>query len=456
MPWLVKHHENPAERLFFVHVPRCGGTSLTQHFDVPRKSRQGRCCWWNFGMVYFFYRYHLLESANFPWRSWENLIAACSFTASMVLFIYGSAVLNARIPIAAYTLLASSLFMFTASTFIATAPIIGRIPFIRRCYLIVNHYVLLRFMESIEWCTGTNKTGYMMHLTMGKLLRYGYVGTDDLDSACTMAIVRNPYSRMVSVYLYNRYGPLESFPRFVRDWYRMMHNYRERRETEEWYTPCHAIPQFEFTHEDGKQIVQSVVKQEELKLLKTTDSSQAAIAADSSIADLPLPVRKALLGMPHANKRSSSKKWWEYYDQETLNLTYEMYKDDFLVFGYSPQLEVRPDLESPVPVAVKSYTPANLRNSTGVMPHLERIIMQRSDLLRPFSTIRGLAPVPPSGKWSVDRRSALPSNSPPVVDFPPLKFNSTSAVPRSEHELDSCADNEDNEFADTTAIPVIV
>lgn len=53
----------------------------------------------------------------------------------------------------------------------------------------------------------------MMHLTIGKLLRYGYVQPEEMDKVCSMAIVRNPYSRMVSVYMYNRYGPLESFPR---------------------------------------------------------------------------------------------------------------------------------------------------------------------------------------------------------------------------------------------------
>lgn len=99
-------------------------------------------------------RYKLLETANFPWRSWESLIATCQLMTSIALFVYGAVVPNARTPIAAYTLLAGSIFMFVTSTFIATAPIIGRITFIRRAYLIVNHYVLFRFMESIQWCTG--------------------------------------------------------------------------------------------------------------------------------------------------------------------------------------------------------------------------------------------------------------------------------------------------------------
>ena len=218
------------------------------------------------------------------------------------------------------------------------------------------HYILFRFMESIDWCTGTNIKGYMMHLTAQKLLKYGYIKADRFDSVCSLAIVRNPFSRMVSVYMYNRYGPLESFPTFMKRWHHMLHHYRERGEMEEYYTPCHLIPQFEYTHFEGKQLVQSVVKQEELKYLKTTDEAQKAIAAGSTVGDLPDTVRNALLGMPHTNRRDSGKKWFEYFDQETLNMTYEMYKKDFHIFDYPPSISQRPDLKPAEGSAVADET----------------------------------------------------------------------------------------------------
>jgi hypothetical protein len=34
MPWLIKDADEMEKNLFFVHVPRCGGTSLMHHFDV--------------------------------------------------------------------------------------------------------------------------------------------------------------------------------------------------------------------------------------------------------------------------------------------------------------------------------------------------------------------------------------------------------------------------------------
>lgn len=149
---------------------------------------------------------------------------------------------------------------------------------------------------------------------------------------------------MVSIYGYNRFGEYESFPAFLRRWKHLMRHYIERNEKEEWYTPCHCLPQFEYTHYNGKQLVQSVVKQEELKYLKTKDGAQDAIRQDSSISNLPTIVRDALIGMPHTNSRKTSQKWYELYDQETMDLTYELYKYDFEVFGYDSKINERPDL----------------------------------------------------------------------------------------------------------------
>jgi len=146
--------------------------------------------------------------------------------------------------------------------------------------------------------------------------------------------------------MYNRFGQYESFPHFVRSWYRnTIKPYRESGEMEEWYTPCHALPMYEYTHFEGAQLVQSIVKQEELKYLKQKGDIDKI--QDSSVRNLPETVREALLGMPHTNKRKTSKPWYEYYDQETLELTYKLYQVDFEIFEYPSTIPQRPDLKAP-------------------------------------------------------------------------------------------------------------
>lgn len=349
MPWLIKDKPTLEEKLFFVHVPRCAGTSLMHHFDVPNKAQEGRSLWGRFGLRLFFYRYKLLESANFPFFTYDNGVALVVFGISLYfsisLFSSTSTTSSALWILSVFLAFLSAMHLFFWG-FIFTAPTVGRISLIRRAYITSVHYLLCGFMGSTDWCTGANMSGYMMHLPVSKLLAYGYLTPQEMEEVCSMAIVRNPYSRMVSMYHYNRFGSYESFSHFVKDWYQRSHKaYRERGEMDEWWTPCHAIPQFEFTHYQGKQLVQSIVKQEELKSIKkNTNKNEQDVEQGST---LPEPVRDAILGLPHTNSRKTTKSWYDYYDQETLDLTYEMYQQDFEVFDYEPILAQRPDLQPP-------------------------------------------------------------------------------------------------------------
>lgn len=320
----------------------------------------------------------MFEMANFPIRCRENYFFAALSLFSLILLSKGGN--SAGVTTLAQVTLMASIAIIIIVTFIFTAPVIGRVTLMRRNYLILIHDVLFRFMESIDWLTGTNNKGYIMHLTATKLLFYEYVKPETMEKVCSMAIVRNPYSRMVSVYMYNRFGHTESFPHFVKSWYKLMIHYRTSQECEEYYTPCHCIPQFEFTHSNGMQLVQSVVKQEELKFLKTKDGAEDFTKRDSSVRNLPDPVREALLGMPHTNKRKTDKKWWDYFDQETLDLTFEMYEKDFEVFDYDKMLKQRPDLLSPTRNEVKEVK--NIRKQQQSMLRNSSLLSSREKSAR--------------------------------------------------------------------------
>ena len=72
--------------------------------------------------------------------------------------------------------------------------------------------------------------------------------------------------------------------------------------------------------------------------------------------DLPFVVKDAFVDLPRVNQRELEKPWYDYYDQETLNLTFEMYRMDFAVFHYSTTIAERPDLKPPAlePIDVDS------------------------------------------------------------------------------------------------------
>jgi len=233
-------------------------------------------------------------------------------------------------------------------TVVFVAPTTGRIRLVRRAHMIMVHYLFLQSMDNREWVIGMNIRGWLLHLTVHKMLRYGYVTPHEFEKAVSLAVVRNPYRRMVSIYLYNRFGALETFSKFVESWQNTaLHHYRESGILDEWNTPCHAIPQFEYTHFEGVQLVQSIVKHEELEDLVTVPYTTDDDDVSQPLSELPAVVRAAFVGMPRVNQRNTERHWTSYYDQKTLDQTHELYKMDFAVFGYPTTIDERPDLKPP-------------------------------------------------------------------------------------------------------------
>lgn len=205
--------------------------------------------------------------------------------------------------------------------------------------------ILFGLTEANNWLTGVSSLGYVVHFTAAKMIKHELVSDEKLRATENFSIVRSPFTRMVSLYGYNRF-PGEGFEHFVESWYAKWQLYAATQSTEEWVTYCHVLPMFEFTHRDGKQLVASVIKQENLREIVKGNLDEC-FAADSKHGTGPIPARvlQALRDMPHANKRKRAKPWQEYYTPRTLALVREMYAADFQIFGYDDTIPGRPDLD---------------------------------------------------------------------------------------------------------------
>ncbi|CAK9013740.1 Uncharacterized protein SCF082_LOCUS12065, partial [Durusdinium trenchii] len=340
--------------MFFVHVPRCGGTSLTKLFKLPSKTRKGRGLWHKIGLTYFFYRYRVLETRNFPLVTYENLVVAIQFALAMMLWFFGwmdsanpdcvsDSFWGCPPPIPSLVMMCSGMLLFISSTFLFTAPLSARNDFLRRAYIIFVGHIIFNWTESEDWLTGVSKKGYVVHFTAAKMIKHELLSREDFQRVDNFAIVRNPYSRMVSVYMYNRFGSLEGFDHFVEVWYKKFLRYKEKNCTEEWDVYCHVLPQYEFTHENGSQLVRCVIKQENLRAIVNGSKNECFV--DAQVSTLPQKVLQALRDMPHSNRRSKNKPWQDFYSKRTMQLVHEMYREDFEIFGYDEDIPGRPDLD---------------------------------------------------------------------------------------------------------------
>lgn len=468
MPWLNRPNDTADgdPGLLFVHVPRAGGTSLLNLFKVQERARNGVGLAKRLGRRYFSYRYRTQESANFPWKTYENAYAL--LMCAIASLLYFALTDEEQGPVTSfrpsYAMWGSALATFVGSTFIAVPAVVGRNDTMRNIFSWFVTYPLCGLLAADDWLIGiSSRGGLLQHMTASDIITAGFVSQADFDAAETFAVVRNPFSRMVSVYGYNRIGACESFPAFVRRWRRKHARFVASGKTRERYTYSHVLPQHTFTHhpESGKQLVKTIIRQEELKTLSREPSPYSHV---------PASVRRALLEMPRTNARKAGRKWQQLYTPETRDAVLDMYGADFATYGYSVSIDGRPDLNESLTYAKQTlpagHCPARLPPMTWSIAAASAV-----PLTPPLSSGGGQVPVlvvppvyPPNATVKEQavaasrRRSSwtIPSSTggTPVSTTPPLTLpNVTNSS--SEQSPAYCKSGLPNKRSDSIAVPCV-
>ena len=349
MPFLVLDGARPEDNVLLVHVPRCAGTSMVRHLQVEKKAVSTAPRFWNrVWLRYFFYRYTLLERNNFPIWTYEN---AWALTLIVVAFILMGTTPDWGVPrcesewlcpppMSLWFWVMGSL-TFTVQTFVGNTTMC-RVDWMRRALMHMCKHLLLHNTRSLTWINGVDENGLLPHMTPERMVRFKYIERPALRRS--LAVVRNPYARMYSVYQYNRRGRCEGFPHFVRQWYGKWQRFKANGSTEEKHVYCHVLPMVEYTHSNGEQYVPYILRQEDLKALSRADAKTSDLFRDT-YSGIPDFVMGILQGLPHKNARKGSIKWSDLYTQECMDTVLEMYAEDFEMFAYPTTIKGRPDLK---------------------------------------------------------------------------------------------------------------
>ena len=160
---------------------------------------------------------------------------------------------------------------------------------------------------------------YLQHATCKTVLEIA--GENIFDNYYKFCVVRNPYSRLQSVYYYgiNQYGKESgSFKKFIMALPSRISNEVNLRGS-------HFTPQIHHTHIDGISVCQSIGRFERLD-----------IDLDAIKKDLKILVKTPRLNTQR-NKQFRKNAKWDHYDREMISVMQDVYGADFEAYGYDPE-----------------------------------------------------------------------------------------------------------------------
>lgn len=171
----------------------------------------------------------------------------------------------------------------------------------------------------------------LAHLTALEYLRYKYISDEIFNTYFKFAFVRNPWSRLVSHYKYNKFYSLYSFNHFVKK--KFLKNFYGK---DHWFLK----PQYDFVYSsDGKLLVDYIGKFEALQ----KDFSRVATELGLHEAILPhVNISRAnnldrifsKIFFLKANFFDNKQDYVDYYDDESQKIVSKIYIKDIETFEY--------------------------------------------------------------------------------------------------------------------------
>lgn len=184
----------------------------------------------------------------------------------------------------------------------------------------------------------------LAHLSAEEYVALGYLSPEDWESFYRFAIVRDPYSRVVS--LYRHLGPDMAFGPWVMTW--LTDKILAPRDARaRWFVK----PQVEYLCDsNGTLLVQDVLRFEDLDAAFAHIASRAGLGSEklprrNTTGNKPQPdidvrpTRATLLGREFRRIFLGSRflrrdRWQDYYDVSSSERIAELYASDFSTFGY--------------------------------------------------------------------------------------------------------------------------
>lgn len=171
----------------------------------------------------------------------------------------------------------------------------------------------------------------LAHLCANDYVKYHYLSQDLFDRYYKFAVVRNPWSRVVSLY---RYLDLNlSFDAFVSDWIPQQLNKQDDWTSHYWF----IRPQGDFVAVNGKIIVDDIIRFETLKAdfetIKVKSNLRTSLPhVNSSPLGKPKSLFKNLIS--RRTEYPNSRSWTEYYSHDLIMKIKTLYYDDINMFDY--------------------------------------------------------------------------------------------------------------------------